>query len=109
MTCRATAATIATGGHQADEFVQDESGNRVSRQPAVRVQGSGRPGDQAPELAEATVEQVGPLTRVSDDLAVLDIVRVVDPALVARDDQYALRASWGEHDGQAILALLYAG
>ena len=103
------AATIATGGHQADEFVQDESGNRVSRQPAVRVQGSGRPGDQAPELAEATVEQVGPLTRVSDDLAVLDIVRVVDPALVSRDDQYALRASWGEHGGQAILALLYAG
>jgi hypothetical protein len=29
----------------AGEFVQDESGHRVSRQPAVRVQGSGRPGD----------------------------------------------------------------
>lgn len=103
------ASTIATGGSQAEEFVQDASGNRVSRQPAVRVQGTGRPGDEAPELAEATVEQLGPLTRVADDLAVLDIVRVVDPALVAREDQYALRASWGEHDGQAILALLYAG
>lgn len=103
------ASTIATGGSQAEEFVQDASGNRVSRQPAVRVQGTGRPGDEAPELAAATVEQLGPLTRVADDLAVLDIVRVVDPALAAREDQYALRASWGEHDGQAILALLYAG
>ena len=36
------------------------------------------------------MEQVGPFTRVADDLAVLDIVRVIDPALAARDDQYAL-------------------
>lgn len=103
------AQTIAAGGHQAEEFVQDASGNRVTRQPAVRVHGTGRSGDEAPELAEATVEQVGPFTRVADDLAVLDIVRVIDPALSARDDQYALRANWGEPEGQAILALLYAG
>ena len=29
----------------AGEVGQDESGNRVSRQPVVRAQGSGRPGD----------------------------------------------------------------
>ena len=103
------AQTIVTGGHQAEEFVQDAEGNRALRQPAVRVQGSGRSGGAALELAAATVEQIGEVTRVSDDLVVLDIVRVIDPALIEREDQYALRASWGEHEGQAILALLYAG
>lgn len=103
------ASIIAGGGRQAEEFVQDASGNRVLREPAVRVQGTGRSTAQSPELADATVEQVGALTRVSDDFAVLDIVRVLDPELEPREDQYFLRASWGEHGGQAILAMLYAG
>ena len=106
---QAIASIIAGGGRQAEEFVQDASGNRVLREPAVRVQGTGRSTAQSPELADATVEQVGPLTRVSDDFAVLDIVRALDPELEPREDQYFLRASWGEHGGQAILAMLYAG
>ncbi len=103
------AGTIAHGGRQADEFVQDAEGNRVPREPLVRVQGSGSPKDEAPDLRDATVENVGTLTRIEDDLAVLDIVRVIDPSLQAREDQYALRGTWRDQTTPAILALLYAG
>lgn len=103
------AATIAKGGHQADEFVQDAEGNQTSREPAVHVQGSGNSADETPELREAIVETSGQVTRAEDDLAVLEIVRVVDPGLTAREDQYALRATWKDQATPVILALLYGG
>lgn len=102
------AELIATGAPQAEEFVQGADGTQKLRDPAVRIQGSGNPGDQVPNLADATSENVGSRTRVEADLAVLDIVRVVDPTLQAGADQYSLRGTWRDQPNLAVLALLYA-
>ncbi len=102
------ASIMATGGQQADEFVQSADGSQVPRDPAVRVQGSGNPNDLIPDLADATLEHVGSLTRIESDLTVLDLVRVVDSGVSARADQYALRGTWRDQTDPVILALLYS-
>lgn len=102
------AKLIATGAPQAEEFVQGADGTQKLRDPAVRIEGSGKAGDQVPNLESATLENVGSRTRVEADLAVLDIVRVVDPALQAGEDQYSLRGTWRDQPNLSVLALLYA-
>lgn len=103
------AAAIAQGGRQADVLVQDADGNQVTREPFVRVQGSGSSGTEVPDLSDATVEQLGSITRIEDDFAVLDIVRVLDADLQVKADQYALRGTWPDHQTPTVFALLYAG
>lgn len=107
---RAVMATVmATGGRGADEFVADSDGNPVPRVPLVRVLGTGAANNSVPDLSEATVETMGSRTRIEDDLAVLELVRVVEPALQARADQFALVGTWEGQPEAAILALLNGG
>lgn len=102
------AAVIAQGGTQAAEEVEAADGNRTPREPKVRVSGSGRPGAEVPEFWAASVEPaVSGFTRVETGFAVLDIVRVLDGALRARQDQLALGATWEGQPEETILALMY--
>lgn len=103
----ALAETIAHGGQQADEFVQDEHGNKVSREPLIRVQGSGRAANKVADFSDAVIEQLGRFTRAEQDLAVLDVVRVVDPSLRATEDQYSLTGTRVSNHASAVLALMY--
>lgn len=103
----ALATTIAHGGRQADEFVQTAEGERVARDPRVRVRGSGEPGVEAPDFRDATVEALDGRTRIEADLAVLEVVRAVDLAAREAEDQLSLRATWPGQPMPAILALLY--
>ncbi len=103
------AATIASGGHGALEFVQDAEGNETQRDPRVRVFGSGHEGGSAPDFADATFEEVQGLTRVSSDEYVLDLVRIVDPARTKAEDQLALTGAWEGQPEATILALFYGG
>lgn len=102
------ASTIALGGHGAREWIQGPDGDRVEREPVVRVQGSGRAGQEVPELEDASAETVGALTRIENEAAVLDVVHAVDPTARAEQDQLSLGASWPGQAGPALLALLYA-
>ncbi|MFC7766008.1 hypothetical protein [Leucobacter soli] len=70
------------------------------------MRGSGEPGRLIPDLSAATVSAVGHLTRLDADSSVLDILRIVDPAAVERDDQLTLRATWPGQTMPAILATL---
>jgi hypothetical protein len=103
----ALAAAIATGLTGAEEIVEDQAGTQQTRQATAAVQGSGAIGTQVPDLAEATVVNVGVRTRIENELAVLDLIRVVDPAMQVRPDQLSLQATW--HEATGVLALLYAG
>lgn len=102
------AATISQGGRQADELIEDAEGNRSPRDSLVRVQGTGRPGKPLPQMQHATAQNVGSLTRIENDDAVLDIVRVVDPAMQASDDQLTLQGTWASQAAPTVLAVLYA-
>ncbi len=103
------AAVMATGGRGADEFVADAEGNPIPRVPLVPVHGTGTVNNSVPDLSEATVETLGARTHIEDDLAVLELVRVVDPSLQARSDQFALVGTWEGQPEAAILALLNGG
>lgn len=102
------AATIATGGREADEFVENAEGERVQREIRTRVRGSGQPGTEVPDMRAATVEDFGAVTRAEAGLTVLDIVRVVELDAREREDQLSLRATWPGQQMPAILALLYS-
>ena len=103
------ANVMVSGAAGSKEIVEDENGARTEREPLVPIQGSGQAGDAVPDVAQATLEQLDGITRIESDLTVIDLVRRVDPALVAREDQYALRGRWPGQETAAILALLYAG
>lgn len=105
----ALAEAMATGGHGADMTVHETDGSRTTRATTVDVQGSGHPGTEVPDLREASAETVGTLTRIEDQYVTLDIVRVVDPSIQAKEDQLSLRASSQDQKLSAILALLYGG
>lgn len=103
------ARVIATGGTGADEFNAAPDGTPVPRVPLVPVRGTGREGNAVPLFAEATVDTLGSRTHIEADLAVLELVRVVDAMLAARGDQYALLGTWQGQPQAAILALLNGG
>lgn len=103
------ARAIATGDSGAAEFVEDETGERVQRESLVPVHGTGHANNSVPDLSAAIVETRGARTHLEDDLAVLELVRVVDPSLQARTDQYALVGTWKGQPSAAILALLNGG
>lgn len=105
----ALAAAIVHGQTGAEEIIDDLQGNRWEQAPSVRVRGSGTQTGEAPTLQDATVDLVDELSRIEDDYAVLDVVRVIEPERVAREDQLVLRATWEGQTSAAILALLYAG
>lgn len=107
---RAVMATVmATGSGGADEFVADADGNPVPRDAKVPVRGTGSAGNAVPDFSEATVETLGSRTHIEDDLAVLELVRVIEPSLQARQDQFALVGTWDGQPEAAILALLNGG
>lgn len=103
------AHVMATGGRGSEEFVAEADGTRVPRVPRVPVRGTGAADNDVPDLSEATVETMGSRTRIEDDLAALELVRVVKPSLRAREDQFALEGTWEGQPEAAILALLNGG
>ena len=73
------AATVLTGGTQAEE-VLDTDGRREVREPGVTVQGSGRPGTPVPTVAsvgDLTCRDEGPTTLVTAAGLELTVVHVV--------------------------------
>lgn len=103
------ARVMATGGSGAEEYVVNEAGNPVLRQSLVPVRGTGSASNSVPDLGAATVETLGSRTHIECELAVLELVRVVEPSLQAGADQYALLGTWAGQPEAAILALLNGG
>ncbi len=105
----ALATAIAHGAHGAEEIIEEADGSRRTREPSVRVEGSGRPALTVPDFGEATIEQVGQRTRIEQDLSVLDVIRVIEPGLRAESDQLTLSGFWEGQTEPAVLALLLVG
>lgn len=88
----ALAATILTGGAQAEELVDD--GETVQRrEPKVHVTGTGQPGNTVPPLANTRLGEEPAITTISGDFGELVVVR-----RVGEDPQCPklLTARWGD-------------
>lgn len=105
----ALATVVARGLTGAEEIIEEADGSRHTREPSVRVEGSGRPTFPVPDFSEATIEQVGTRTRIEQDLSVLDVVRVIEPSLSTERDQLALKGAWEGQPDPVVLALMFVG
>lgn len=101
------ASVIASGGHEAEEQVQDAEGNVVTREIRTRVSGSGEPGTPVPELWAASVESFPTRTDVATGFATLGILRSIDAAAEeAPTGARVLRATWPGQDRPVVIATL---
>jgi len=98
----ALAAAIFTGGHEAEEFIQAEDGQRQRRAPAMTVRGSGVPDASVPAVTAIRSVADGDPARVVTDAVELAVVRVVE---VQRQGGGAmLTASWPGQETPVLLA-----
>lgn len=89
---------IAQGGTGSREFIVDDAGSQVEREPSVRVAGTGSLGVVVPELWAALVEVRGTSSVARTDFASLEVHHVVVPENEGTDDAEGvrtLRAAWG--------------
>jgi len=95
-------ATIRTGGHQAEEFVETDDGPQ-RREPSMTVRGTGTAGSSEPAGRLVRVEDGDPAVVVAE-AARLDVRRVLNP--VPAEGPLALVGAWA---GQTptVLADLY--
>jgi hypothetical protein len=96
----ALAATIATGGTQADELV-DVGGTLERREPKVRLQGSGEPGTALAAVGDPQVREDATAATISCGFGELVVVRRVgaDPGC-----DHTVTATWEGRPSGALLA-----
>jgi hypothetical protein len=94
------AATIRTGGREAEQWVETEGGP-VRRESTARVTGSGTPGAEPPAVA-AVPPIDGPATT---DVGGLVVLRVIGWA-PSPDGAATLTGTWPGRDEPALLAYL---
>lgn len=104
------ATTIAHGGHEAEELVQDADGELHAREPGTLVRGSGRPDAEVPDFSSAEVRNSGTATRAESGSAVLEILRVIATAGVPEQavtpGAEVLSAHWAGRDWPSVVAIL---
>lgn len=94
------ATTIATGGTQAEEVVDDD-GRLVPRDPAVKVRGSGTGAAATATAGPWRGAEDDTVTTLAGDHAELVVVRRVGTPV---PHPLTLTASWGDPDATATLA-----
>jgi hypothetical protein len=100
---RALAATILTGGHEA-ELELDTGAGLERRQPTVRVVGSGTPPAAVPELAAVAATDGPDGTVVSAGALVLTVRRRLDGPEPATAGALTLHGTWAGTDVPVLLA-----
>lgn len=109
------ARTIAEGGREADETVENAAGERSEREIFTRLRGSGESGAEAPDFTAAEVTQTGLETLATSGGTVLTVRRVLDPALFDREGSLplpegtqTLHATWPGQPVPVVIATLAA-
>jgi hypothetical protein len=100
---RALAATILTGGHEA-ELELDTGDGIERREPTVRVVGSGTPPAAVPEPAALTIEEGPAGTVVSTGPLVLTVRRWLDGPEPPTEGAETLRGTWAGSGAPVLLA-----
>jgi hypothetical protein len=105
----ALAAATLGGGHQADQYFE-ENGKRIMRDPTAVVKGNGPEGFVAPSAADGhpptTTNDATSTIVETDKLAFFIARQPVEHPLTADDDSDALIGTWVDQTEPRILALV---